>query len=66
MLLKAIEQFAITPGQAVFVGDKISDMQAGAAAGLGRLFLLAGDVGEGAVPQNTIVVPDLTEVQRQL
>ncbi|HDS1633802.1 TPA: D-glycero-alpha-D-manno-heptose-1,7-bisphosphate 7-phosphatase [Stenotrophomonas maltophilia] len=66
MLLKAIEQFVVDPAQAVFVGDKISDMQAGAAAGLGKLFLIAGDVGKGDAPQQTVFVPDLAAVQRQL
>ncbi|CAM0120231.1 HAD family hydrolase [Stenotrophomonas sp. C960] len=66
MLLKAIEGFSIDPAQAVFVGDKISDMQAGAAAGIGKLFLIAGDIGKGAAPQQAIMVPDLAAVQRQL
>ncbi|MBH1567664.1 HAD family hydrolase [Stenotrophomonas maltophilia] len=66
MLLKAIEEFSIDPAQAVFVGDKISDMQAGAAAGIGKLFLIAGDIGKGAAPQQAIMVPDLAAVQRQL
>ncbi|MCU1037416.1 HAD family hydrolase [Stenotrophomonas maltophilia] len=66
MLLKAIEEFSIDPAQAVFVGDKISDMQAGAAAGIGKLLLIAGDIGKGAAPQQAIMVPDLAAVQRQL
>ncbi|MEG0192578.1 MAG: HAD family hydrolase [Stenotrophomonas sp.] len=62
MLLKAIEQFSLDPAQAMFVGDKISDMQAGATAGLGKLLLIEGDVGEGDAPQQTIRLPDLAAV----
>lgn len=66
MLAKAIEQFSLDPAQALFVGDKISDMQAGATAGLGKLLLIEGDVGEGDVPQQTIRLPDLAGVLHHL
>lgn len=62
MLLKAMEHFPLDPAQALFVGDKVSDMQAGAAAGVGKLLLIEGDVGGGDAPQQTIRVPDLAAV----
>lgn len=62
MLLKTMEHFPLDPAQALFVGDKVSDMQAGAAAGVGKLLLIEGDVGDGDAPQQTIRVPDLAAV----
>lgn len=53
MLLKAIEQFSIDPAQALFVGDKVSDMQAADAARFGRRVLLGADIGVGEVPGGT-------------
>lgn len=66
MLTKAIEYYSLDPVQALFLGDKVSDMQAGDAAGLGKLLLIAGDTGEGDVPQQTILVPDLAGVLHHL
>ena len=40
MLLKAIDALAIDPAASFVVGDRISDVQAGRAAGLGRCFLV--------------------------
>ena len=40
MLLKAIRALEIDPGSSFMVGDKLSDVQAGRAAGIGRCFLV--------------------------
>ena len=40
MLLKAIRALEIDPGGSFMVGDKLSDVQAGRAAGIGRCFLV--------------------------
>ena len=66
MFIEAFARLSVDPGQSLFVGDKVSDMQAGAAAGLGRLFLIAGDVGEGDAPHHAIIVPDLDTVRTRL
>lgn len=66
MFLEAARRYPIDLPQSVLVGDKISDMRAGDAAGVGRLFLLAGDIGDGGAPHNTIAVDDLDAVQQEL
>ena len=40
MLKKAIETLAIDPGASFLVGDRLSDIEAGRAAGIGRCFLV--------------------------
>jgi D-glycero-D-manno-heptose 1,7-bisphosphate phosphatase len=42
MMLRAAREHGIDLGQSVFLGDRCSDMDAGAAAEIGRLILLAG------------------------
>nr|WP_313287000.1 D-glycero-beta-D-manno-heptose 1,7-bisphosphate 7-phosphatase [Stenotrophomonas pavanii] len=66
MFLEAARRYPIDLPQSALVGDKISDMQAGHAAEVGRLFLLAGDVGKGDAPHNAVVVDALGEVQARL
>lgn len=66
MFLEAARRYPIDLPQSALVGDKISDMHAGHAAGVGRLFLLAGDVGKGDAPHNAVVVETLGDVQARL
>lgn len=66
MFLEAARRYPIDLATSLLVGDKISDMQAGHAAGVGRLFLLSGAVGAGDAPQHTVMVPDLAAIQRTL
>ncbi|MDG2018637.1 MAG: D-glycero-beta-D-manno-heptose 1,7-bisphosphate 7-phosphatase [Porticoccaceae bacterium] len=40
MLLKAIQDFALSPSESVMIGDNETDMQAAKAAGIGRKVLL--------------------------
>ena len=41
MILRACRDLAIDPAQSALVGDKLSDIEAGEAAGVGRLFWVA-------------------------
>lgn len=66
MFLEAAKRYPIDLPQSALVGDKISDMHAGHAAGVGHLFLLAGDVGKGDAPHNVVVVETLGEAQARL
>lgn len=43
MLLQAQKEFNIDLKHSVFIGDNLSDMQAGKNAGVGRLFLIGAD-----------------------
>lgn len=65
MLLLAQRELDIDLSRSIFVGDKASDMQAGRAAGVGRLLLL-GDTdlspGSSTVRQLTDVLPYLAKV----
>ncbi|MEO6829310.1 MAG: HAD family hydrolase [Acidobacteriaceae bacterium] len=63
MLLRAFREHQIDRYRSIFLGDRCSDMQAGAAAGVGTLILLAGTEpsGCGHVPGHT-TVSTLTEV----
>jgi D-glycero-D-manno-heptose 1,7-bisphosphate phosphatase len=49
MILQAISEHNIDPGRSILVGDKASDIEAGRAAGVGRLFRVVseGDVAIG-------------------
>ena len=65
MLLQAQRELNIDLSRSIFVGDKLSDMQAGRVAGVGRLLLLGGiDVSPGSSPvqQLTDVLPYLEKV----
>jgi D-glycero-D-manno-heptose 1,7-bisphosphate phosphatase len=62
MILQAVADLGLDPSRCVIVGDKVSDIEAGAAAGLGLRILLAGRPDkrrEGAPPHET--VSDLDE-----
>lgn len=61
MLLKAIEHFSLDPAQALFVGDKVTDMEAADAARIGRRVLLGEDVGAGEVPGGTCRIGTLDD-----
>ncbi len=63
MLLQAARDHGIDLGQSMLIGDRCSDIQAGAAAGVGRLVLLAGtEPTECGRPPNYVVVSALAEV----
>jgi D-glycero-D-manno-heptose 1,7-bisphosphate phosphatase len=62
MILQAVSDLSLDPAQSVIVGDKMSDIEAGAAAGIGLRILVAScddKVGECA-PSHEIVA-DLSE-----
>jgi len=59
MFLDAARRYPIDLEHSLLVGDKVSDMVAGQAAGVGRLFLLGGSIGDGDLPERAIEVPDL-------
>ncbi len=46
MLLSAAAEFGLTLKEAVMVGDKMSDMEAGKNAGVGACFLVGSDAGK--------------------
>jgi D-glycero-D-manno-heptose 1,7-bisphosphate phosphatase len=57
MILQAVAELGLDPARCVIVGDKVSDIEAGAAAGLGLRILLAGHPDkrrEGAPPHETV------------
>ena len=63
MLLRASREHGIDLSQSLLVGDRCSDMQAGAAAGVGKLVLLAGtEVATCEVATHFTVVKTLEEV----
>lgn len=63
MLLRAARDHKIDLSQSLLVGDRCSDIQAGAAAGVGKLFLLKGTESAECGPViNHIVVQKLVEV----
>jgi D-glycero-D-manno-heptose 1,7-bisphosphate phosphatase len=47
MLLQAISDLGLDPAHCAIVGDKISDMEAGAAAGIALRILIGTDAGSG-------------------
>ena len=63
MILRAAREHGIDLAQSLLVGDRCSDIQAGAAAGVGQLILLAGTEPEPCkLAAHHIVVPTLAEV----
>lgn len=46
MIQRAIAELGIDPVESILIGDKVSDMEAGIAAGIGGLYLLGGDLME--------------------
>jgi D-glycero-D-manno-heptose 1,7-bisphosphate phosphatase len=65
MLLRAARELGLDLAQSVFVGDRCSDVQAGKAAGVGRMFLLLG-TEESACAGEFEEVVSLAEVQERL
>jgi D-glycero-D-manno-heptose 1,7-bisphosphate phosphatase len=62
MILQAVSDLSLDPAQSVIVGDKMSDIEAGAAAGIGLRILVASrdaKVSQGATSHE--VVADLGE-----
>jgi len=62
MILRAVSDLGLDPAQSVILGDKMSDIEAGAAAGIGLRILVAshdGKESEGAPPHE--VVANLSE-----
>ncbi|MDE2450782.1 MAG: D-glycero-beta-D-manno-heptose 1,7-bisphosphate 7-phosphatase [Gammaproteobacteria bacterium] len=61
MLKRAIEALDIEPGASFLVGDRLSDVQAGRAAGIGRCFLVRTGylLPDGAVALADAVCDDL-------
>jgi D-glycero-D-manno-heptose 1,7-bisphosphate phosphatase len=67
MLLKAAREHEIDLSRSLFVGDRCSDMQAGAAAGVGKLVLLQGtESAECELAADHVVVTTLAEVKKFL
>lgn len=62
MLLAATNQFQINPGSAMLIGDKATDVQAGARAGIGTLVLL-GEEPEGSVAPSVLRCSGLAELK---
>lgn len=63
MILRAAREHGIDLAQSLLVGDRCSDIQAGAAAGVRQLILLAGtERGPCKLAAHHVVVPTLTEV----
>lgn len=64
MILRAAAEHGLDLRTSVLVGDRCSDIQAGAAAGITQLFLLAGTEPEGcktSAPYTTAAaLPDIT------
>ncbi|WP_337875660.1 HAD family hydrolase [Elioraea sp.] len=59
MILDACAAHGLDPARSTILGDRATDMQAGAAAGLGRLILLPHDAAEAAAaPPGTIVLAE--------
>lgn len=65
MLLRAQRELGIDLGRSILVGDKLSDIEAGTAAGVGRLFLIQSPQLENvsdSMPPGTRSVTDLSQV----
>jgi D-glycero-D-manno-heptose 1,7-bisphosphate phosphatase len=57
MILDACAAHGLDPSVSIMIGDRATDMQAGLAAGLGRLILLPAEpVEAAAAPEGTIVL----------
>jgi len=65
MLLAAAQEFALDMAASVYVGDRCTDVGAGNAAKVGKMFLLSGvETAECAGEYETVV--QLEEVERWL
>jgi D-glycero-D-manno-heptose 1,7-bisphosphate phosphatase len=62
MILRAVSDLGLDPAQSAILGDKVSDIEAGAAAGIGLRILVAPcDAREGEGAPSHEVVADLGE-----
>ncbi len=52
MIEAACDHFNLLPGRSMLIGDRLSDIEAGKAAGLGRLLLLASGDAAPKLPEN--------------
>jgi D-glycero-D-manno-heptose 1,7-bisphosphate phosphatase len=59
MILRALSDLAIDPVGSLLVGDKLTDIRAGRAAGIQHCFLIDA---EGAYDQSTDVLPDAVHI----
>jgi D-glycero-D-manno-heptose 1,7-bisphosphate phosphatase len=67
MILQARTELGLDLARSVLVGDKLSDILAAQAAGVGcKLFLTHGSSEQVAVPAGAIAVADLDEATRRL
>lgn len=62
MILQAAREYNLDLASSILVGDKITDIQAGLAAGVSRNFLYQPDECQNNVPPGTIVLNDLLKV----
>lgn len=62
MLFRAAEEHRIDLGKSLLLGDRCSDIEAGAAAGVGKLVLLAGTEPSSCIsPARYVVVPSIMD-----
>ena len=62
MILRAVSDLGLDPAQSAILGDKMSDIEAGAAAGIGlRILVASRDAKEGEDAPSHEVVADLGE-----
>jgi D-glycero-D-manno-heptose 1,7-bisphosphate phosphatase len=59
MLRETLRRFSLSPYEAVFIGDAVSDLQAAAKTGCGRILVRTG---KGAATQAAGIPPDLLPV----
>jgi D-glycero-D-manno-heptose 1,7-bisphosphate phosphatase len=59
MLRETLRRFSLSPAQAVLIGDALSDLQAAAKAGCGRILVRTG---KGAATQAAGIPPELLPV----
>ena len=63
MLLRAAHEHGLDLARSLLLGDALSDMRAGRAAGIGRLFFLRQDGGEvPGLPAGALPVRDVREI----
>ena len=62
MLFRAAQEHCIDLGKSLLLGDRCSDIEAGAAAGVGKLVLLAGTEPSSCIsPARYVVVPSIMD-----
>ena len=66
MMLRGQAQFDLDLPQSLLIGDRCTDMQAAAAAGIGQAFLLTGTEGEEECGGEYQVIDSLTTVEHWL